>query len=173
MQPTSIGPYHIIRELGRGAMGVVYLGYDSDIERPVAIKTIQVGDEEPEAEALRQALGRDARAAGKLSHPGIVTIFQMGRERESVFVVMEYVDGPTLAVWACTSPHSIAEIVTLLRKVADALDYAHSVPIVHRDIKPANILVAPNGQPKITDFGLAKIATAANSRSGQMVGKPR
>jgi serine/threonine protein kinase len=172
MRP-SIGPYHIIRELGRGAMGVVYLGYDSDIERPVAIKTIQVDADEPQAEALREALGRDARAAGRLSHPGIVTIFQMGREQDSVFVVMEYVDGPTLAEWARTAPHSPAEIVALLRKVADALDYAHSVPIVHRDIKPANILVARNGQPKITDFGLAKLATSASSRSGHLVGTPR
>src|SRR5258708_3613556 len=172
MRPESIGPYHIIRELGRGAMGVVYLGYDSDIERPVAIKTIQVGADDPDAEALRQALGRYARAAGRLSHPGIVTIFHMGREQSAVFVVMEYVEGPTLAAWARATPHSTGEIVAMLRKVADALDYAHSVPIVHRDVKPANILVARNGQPKITDFGLAKLATTASSRSGQMLGTP-
>jgi eukaryotic-like serine/threonine-protein kinase len=122
MQPSSIGPYHIVKELGRGAMGVVYLGYDSDIDRPVAIKTIQVDAEEPEAEALRQALARDARAAGRLAHPGIVTIFHMGRERESMFVVMECVDGPTLAAWARAAPRSPGEIIVALRKVAEALD---------------------------------------------------
>jgi serine/threonine protein kinase len=111
MRPESIGPYHIMRELGRGAMGVVYLGYDSDIERPVAIKTIHVGADEPEAEGLRDALGRDARAAGRLSHPGIVTIFQMGRDQDAVFVVMEYVDGPTLAAWARAAPRNPVEFV--------------------------------------------------------------
>src|SRR5258708_36773797 len=95
MRPESIGPYHIIRELGRGAMGIVYLGYDSDIERAVAIKTIQVGADDPDAEGLRQALGRDARAAGRLSPPGLVPICNLAPHGSACLRFRRTVRGPS------------------------------------------------------------------------------
>lgn len=152
MLPQSIGPYGINKELGRGTMGVVYLGYDSQIGRPVAIKTIQAPSDDPHAAALREGLGRDARAAGRLLHPNIVTIFHMGTDGDTLYVAMEYVAGSTVAGWSRAKPRSFIEILDLLRKVADALDYAHQLGIVHRDIKPANVLVTAEGQPKVNRF---------------------
>jgi serine/threonine protein kinase/ankyrin repeat protein len=175
MTPQTIGPYRIVRKLGQGGMGVVYLGFDPDIGREIAIKTLAIDANDPREEPLRLALAREAQAAGRLSHPGIVTVYQMGRDGPTLFIAMEYVAGPTLDDWVCerAEPQRIAETMAVLREVAEALDYAHGLNVVHRDVKPRNILVAPNGRPKVTDFGLAKVVSLDASASGHIVGTPR
>src|SRR5262245_27761876 len=140
-----IGRYKIVRELGRGAMGVVYHAIDPHIGRPVAIKTIHLGAlrKPEEQERLRERLFREARSAGILSHPGIVTIYDVDQQDEIAYIAMEYVDGPTLDQ-LMSEEHPIApdKMFSALGQTAAALDYAHQKGIVHRDIKPANIMIA-------------------------------
>src|ERR1041385_4746395 len=151
-----IGRYKIVRELGRGAMGVVYHAIDPNIGRPVAIKTIQLGNTgtPEEQERLRERLFREARSAGILSHPGIVTIYDVETQGELAYIAMEYVDGPTLdqrlSEEKALPPQ---ELFSILGQTSVALDYAHQNGIIHRDIKPANIMIAKDGTVKITDFG--------------------
>jgi serine/threonine protein kinase len=171
-----IGRYKIVKELGRGAMGVVYHAIDPNIGRPVAIKTIQlgVGRKPEEQERLRDRLFREARSAGSLSHPGIVTIYDVEQHGEIAYIAMEFVDGPTLdQVLSEDPPISSAKIFSVLAQTAAALDYAHQKGIVHRDIKPANIMIAADGASKITDFGIAKItASDQYTMTGAIVGTP-
>src|SRR5215831_21388704 len=158
-----IGRYKIVRELGRGAMGVVYHAIDPNIGRAVAIKTIQfAGNRKPEElERMRERLFREARSAGILSHPGIVTIYDVDQQAELAYIAMEYVDGPTLEqVLSESSPLPADRMFSILGQTAVALDYAHSKGIVHRDIKPANIMVTADGTSKITDFGIAKVTAS-------------
>lgn len=178
MSPQTIGNYQILGELGRGAMGVVYHAHDPGIGRPVAIKVIRVesGASAEEGAQLRQRLVREASAAGNLSHPGIVTVHQLGDDGHNVFVVMEYVPGVSLdkmlANRARLDPRYVLEI---LRQVAEALDYAHQAGIVHRDVKPANILVRSDGCVKIADFGIAKMlqgAAQTMTATGVSLGSP-
>jgi serine/threonine protein kinase len=171
-----IGRYKIVRELGRGAMGVVYHAIDPNIGRPVAIKTIQLGDirKPDEQERLRERLFREARSAGILSHPGIVTIYDVEQQGELAYIAMEYVDGPTLDQ-LLSEPQPLApnRIFSILAQTATALDYAHGKGIVHRDIKPANIMIAGDGTAKITDFGIAKITASDHfTMTGSIVGTP-
>ena len=171
-----IGRYKIVRELGRGAMGVVYHAIDPNIGRPVAIKTIQLsGIRKPdEQERLRERLFREARSAGILSHPGIVTIYDVEQQGELAYIAMEYVDGPTLDQ-LLSEPQPLApnRIFSILGQTAAALDYAHGKGIVHRDIKPANIMIAGDGTAKITDFGIAKITASDHfTMTGSIVGTP-
>jgi tRNA A-37 threonylcarbamoyl transferase component Bud32 len=171
-----IGRYKIVRELGRGAMGVVYHAIDPNIGRPVAIKTIHlgVGRKPEEQERLRERLLREARSAGILSHPGIVTIYDVEHQGEVAYIAMEYVDGPTLdhvLSERATIPPS--KLFSVLSQTAAALDYAHQKGIVHRDIKPANIMIAADGTCKITDFGIAKITASDQfTMTGAIVGTP-
>src|SRR5512137_101992 len=138
-----IGRYKIVRELGRGAMGVVYHAIDPSIGRPVAIKTIQLGGKPDERERMRERLLREARSAGNLSHPGIVTIYDVDQQGELAYIAMEYVDGPTLDhLMAPGQTLSPERIFGVLAQTAAALDYAHQKGIVHRDIKPANVMIA-------------------------------
>src|ERR1700687_4063927 len=140
-----IGRYKIVRELGRGAMGIVYHAIDPNIGRPVAIKTIQLGgDRTPEEQdRLRERLFREARSAGILSHPGIVTIYDVEQEGDLAYIAMEFVDGPTLdQVLSEPQALSAEQMFSVLGQTAVALDYAHLKGIVHRDIKPANIMIA-------------------------------
>jgi tRNA A-37 threonylcarbamoyl transferase component Bud32 len=171
-----IGRYKIVRELGRGAMGVVYHAIDPNIGRPVAIKTIQLGNvrDPGEQERLRERLFREARSAGILSHPGIVTIYDVERQDELAFIAMEYVDGPTLdQILSAPRPIDPERMFRLLAQTAAALDYAHQKGIVHRDIKPANIMIAADGTAKIADFGIAKITTSEQlTMTGSIVGTP-
>jgi len=171
-----IGRYKIVRELGRGAMGVVYHAIDPNIGRPVAIKTIYFGgNRKPEdQERMRERLFREARSAGMLSHPGIVTIYDVEQQGELAYIAMEFVDGPTLdQVLSEPHPPPQDQLFSVLGQTAVALDYAHSKGIVHRDIKPANIMLAADGTSKIADFGIAKIATAENlTMTGSIVGTP-
>src|ERR1044071_4675058 len=133
-----IGRYKIVRELGRGAMGVVYHAIDPNIGRPVAIKTIQLGARRPEEqEKLRDRLFREARSAGILSHPGIVTIYDVEQQGDLAYIAMEYVAGPTLdQLLSGPDPVRPDKMFSILAQAAAAMDYAHSKGIVHRDIKP-------------------------------------
>src|SRR5438105_2826197 len=155
-----VGRYKIVREMGRGAIGVVDHAIDPNIGRPVAIKTIQLsGARSPEEqERLRERLFREARSAGMLSHPGIVTIYDVEQQGDLAYIAMEFVDGPTLdQLLSAPEPLPPDQMFGILSQTATALDYAHQKGIVHRDIKPANIMIAVDGAAKITDFGIAKI----------------
>jgi serine/threonine protein kinase len=162
----SIGRYRIVGELGRGAMGVVYHAIDPTIGRPVAIKTIRIRDidNEAERERLRERLFREARSAGVLSHPNIVTIYDMDEADGLAYIAMAYVNGPTLEkILASEQPLSGSNMLRILRQTGLALDYAHGKGIIHRDIKPANIMTDEDGAVKVTDFGIAKIASGGLS----------
>ena len=171
-----IGRYKIVRELGRGAMGVVYHAIDPNIGRPVAIKTIRLGDGRTpeEQERLRERLFREARSAGMLSHPGIVTIYDVEQQGELAYIAMEYVDGPTLdSILSREQPITPEQMFSILGQTAVALDYAHGKGIVHRDIKPANIMIAADGTAKIADFGIAKVTASDQlTMTGTIVGTP-
>jgi serine/threonine-protein kinase len=171
-----IGRYKIVRELGRGAMGVVYHAIDPNIGRPVAIKTINLGAvlKPDEQERMRERLFREARSAGILSHPGIVTIYDVEQQGDLAYIAMEYVDGPTLD-HLLSQPEALApeRMFSILAQTAIALDYAHGKGIVHRDVKPANIMIAADGTAKITDFGIAKITASEQfTMTGSIVGTP-
>ena len=156
----QLGRYQILGELGRGAMGVVYHALDPAIGRPVAIKTIQLGFESLERGWLRDRLMREAQAAGILSHPGIVAIYDVGEEGDLAYIAMEFVNGVSLDRLLMGEPPGADTILKVLAQTAAALDYAHKKGIVHRDIKPANLMLDEEGTVKITDFGVAKITTS-------------
>ena len=171
-----IGRYKVVRELGRGAMGVVYHAIDPNIGRAVAIKTINLAavSKPEEQDRLRERLFREARSAGILSHPGIVTIYDVEQQGDLAYIAMEYVDGPTLdQLLSEDRALSSDKMFSVFAQTAAALDYAHSKGIVHRDIKPANIMIASDGTTKITDFGIAKITASDQfTMTGSIVGTP-
>jgi len=171
------GRYEILAELGRGAMGVVYKARDPKINRVVAVKTVSLAGQPPEEELeYRERFVREAEAAGRLSHPGIVTIFDVGEEPETraPYIVMEYVSGPSLEKMLSgenrTLPLETALQLTL--ELAEALDCAHGQGVVHRDLKPANILITEDGHAKIADFGIAKLNLANLTLAGRVLGTP-
>jgi serine/threonine-protein kinase len=171
----NIGRYRIIGELGRGAMGVVYKAQDPAIGRMIAIKSIRLGEltEESERERLRERLFREAQSAGILSHPGIVTIYDIAEEGGLAYIFMELVNGPALDKMLKAEKTPDKEtLLSILRQVAAALDYAHKKGIVHRDIKPANIMVHEDGSAKVTDFGVAKIVSQQMTQAGTIMGTP-
>jgi serine/threonine-protein kinase len=172
----SIGRYRIIGELGRGAMGVVYHAIDPAIGRSVAIKTIRIRDinDTQQRVKLRERLFREARSAGVLSHPNIVTIYDMDEIDGLAYIAMAYVNGPTLEkILSAEAPLSGSAMLRVLRQTASALDYAHSRGIVHRDVKPANIMTDEDGAVKITDFGIAKITAGGSlTDTTSVVGTP-
>ena len=172
-----MGRYQIEAEIGRGAMGVVYRARDPQIDRLVAIKTISLAGQEPgEEQAYRERFVQEARAAGRLSHPGIVAIYDAGEDPNSQepFLVMEYVAGEPLGKILSTGDRKLplSDALRFAEEVADALDYAHSQGVIHRDIKPANILITEDGRAKITDFGVARLNHALVTHSGQIFGSP-
>lgn len=174
----NLGRYEIVRELGKGAMGIVYLGKDPLIGRLVALKTIRIATvEDEETREFRERFVREAQAAGVLSHPSIVTVHDIGTDETSgtSYIAMEYVEGPNLKeILQQNKTLILSEIAEAIAQVAEALDYAHSKGIIHRDVKPANIILCGDSRAKITDFGIAKIASsAANLTStGQFLGTP-
>ena len=176
MDEQTIGGYRIVGELGRGAMGIVYHAFDPAIGRPVAIKVIRLApDMTPEERAqLRQRLIREAAAAGKLSHPNIVTVYQLAEQGEDVFIAMEFVKGTSLRqmMIAGMAPERSLDV---LRQVASGLDFAHQAGILHRDIKPDNVLIREDGCAKIADFGIAKLiegSTQQMTQAGASIGSP-
>jgi serine/threonine protein kinase len=172
----NIGRYEILRELGRGAMGVVYSAIDPLIGRLVAIKTISLDNMEEgnHREELTQRLYREAQSAGGLSHPGIITIHDVGEKGKNAYIVMELVEGDNLeAILNSGAPQHSSTLLVVLRKTAEALDYAHGKGIIHRDIKPSNIMICRDGAVKIADFGIAKLsASASMTQSGFVLGTP-
>jgi predicted Ser/Thr protein kinase len=175
--PEKIGKYKVVRVLGRGSMGVVYLARDLMIDREVAIKTISLpeGLEEYKVKEFRERFLREARAAGRLNHPAIVTVYEAddGSGGGPPFIAMEYVEG---LPWNYKIRQKILPdpeaVLPLIRDIASALDYAHRSGVVHRDIKPANIVQAPGGHVKLMDFGIAKVPTSELTREGQFLGTP-
>src|SRR5580698_268145 len=156
-------------------MGVVYRALDPAIGRTIAIKTIRLNEltEDAERERLRERLFREAQSAGMLSHPGIVTIYDIAEENGMAYIFMEFVNGPPLEKMLLTEQTPDKEtILSILRQTASALDYAHKKGIVHRDIKPANIMIHEDGTAKVTDFGVAKIISQQMTLSGAMMGTP-
>src|SRR5580698_10819332 len=170
------GRYEIVGELGRGAMGVVYKARDPQIERTVALKTVILRGQDPEAEdEFRKRFLNEAQAAGRLHHPGIVTIFDVGEEPEhhDPFIVLEYVAGEALnKVLAREKKLSVERALQIAEEIASALDYAHSQGVTHRDIKPGNILITKDGHAKIADFGIAKLNLAHFTLPGKVLGTP-
>jgi serine/threonine-protein kinase len=175
MSVDRIGRYEIEETLGKGAMGVVYLARDPIIDRRVALKTLRVDLDAEMAEEFRERFVREARAAGRLNHPGIVTVHDVGEDPETglMYIAMEYVEGRDLKQ-ILQSGHSFrpSEAARIAADVAVALDYAHSLGVVHRDIKPANIVLTNNGSAKITDFGIARLETSNLTVDGQFIGTP-
>ena len=172
-KPT-LGRYEIIKELGRGAMGVVYLGKDPKINREVAIKTLRYeGVDEDQLAEVKKRFFREAEAAGKLSHPNIVTIFDVGEDYELAYMAMELLDGSDLTKY-CRKKNllPLPEVTKIISSVAQALDYAHESGVVHRDIKPANVMILKNGEIKVTDFGIARVMTSSSTKTGAVIGTP-
>ena len=173
--PSRIGPYELIEEIGRGAMGVVFRGFDPAIGRSVAIKIIRSDPFAPslDQDEARRRFSREAAAAGKLSHPGIVTVFHLGNEGEHQYLVMELVAGQSLdKLLVEGTPVEIPNALDILRQLSGALDYAHRSDVIHRDIKPANIMVSPEGMVKIADFGIARILSGTLTLTGTVLGTP-
>ena len=170
-----IGRYQITGELGRGGMGVVYRAQDPAIGRTVAIKTIRLDTiaDPAELRQLRDRLLREARSAGLLSHPSIVTIYDVGQESNMAYIAMEFVEGHTLEQLVREKgPLSGPQLIQVLRETAEALDHAHAQGIIHRDVKPANIMIAGSGAVKITDFGVAKISSQNMTQADMILGTP-
>ncbi len=173
-RPT-LGRYEVIKQLGKGAMGIVYLGRDPRINRTTAIKTVRFTDEfaPDEAEGLKQTFFREAESAGTLSHPNIVTIYDAGEEQELAYIAMEFLEGEDLEKYIKKDNlMPMRKVIAYMADVADALDYAHRKGIVHRDIKPANIMLLQNGIVKITDFGIARITATSQTQTGVVKGTP-
>ena len=173
-RPT-LGRYEVIKQLGKGAMGIVYLGQDPRINRTTAIKTVRFADDfEPEAaEKMKEAFFREAESAGTLSHPNIVTIYDAGDEQDLAYIAMEFLEGEDLDKFT-KKDHLLParKVIDYLADISDALDYAHQKGIVHRDIKPANIMLLKSGIVKITDFGIARISATSQTQTGVVKGTP-
>ncbi|MEO7207300.1 MAG: serine/threonine-protein kinase [Steroidobacteraceae bacterium] len=175
-ESERLGRYQLEREIGRGAMGVVYLGRDTAINRMVAIKAIPLAAEFSDAELVeaRSRFFREAETAGRLNHPNIVTIYDVGEERGLAYIAMEYLKGRHLSDYAKSNnllePRRVLEIVS---RTAEALGFAHKQQVVHRDIKPANLMYDPSTDVlKITDFGIARLSGAGSTRTGIVLGTP-
>ncbi|RRJ84405.1 serine/threonine-protein kinase [Aestuariirhabdus litorea] len=170
-----LGRYEVIREIGRGAMGVVYLGRDPRIARTVAIKTLTYDQfESSRIKEMKSRFFREAEAAGRLNHPSIVTIFDMGEEQNLAFIAMDYAKGePLNRHCKGGSLLPVRTVYRIVAEVADALSYAHRHQIVHRDIKPGNIMFdADSGEVKVTDFGIARISDDSQTKTGSILGSP-
>jgi len=175
MIPERLGKYPITEVLGKGAMGIVYRGWDPVIKRPVAIKTIrkELIEDDDKAESLSGRFRREAQAAGALSHPGIVAVYEYGEDQQFAYIAMEYVEGNSLREYlARGASFDERDTVSVMAQLLDALEYAHNHSVWHRDIKPANIIVMSNGRIKLTDFGIARIESAERTRTNVIMGTP-
>jgi serine/threonine-protein kinase len=173
-KPT-LGRYEIEKELGRGAMGVVYLGRDPKINRQVAIKTmvLEEGGDAASAKEIKERFFREAESAGTLNHPNIVRIFDAGEEQDVAYIAMELLDGHDFTRYAAKGGLlPLPQVVDYIATVADALDYAHAQGIVHRDIKPANFMLLKDGTIRVADFGIARITASSKTATGTVMGTP-
>ncbi|MBD8528376.1 MULTISPECIES: serine/threonine-protein kinase [unclassified Massilia] len=171
---TQLGKYRIDGVLGKGAMGVVYKAFDPGIERVVALKTIR--KEMFGADEQQELIGRfknEAQAAGRLTDPNIVTVYDYGEDAESAYIAMEFVEGTGLdSLLVPDRPTAMARVLAWMGGLLAGLEYAHARGVVHRDVKPANLLVARDGQLKISDFGIARIESSTLTQAGSMIGTP-
>jgi len=166
--PGKIGKYRIDSVLGKGAMGVVYKAFDPGIERAVAIKTVRRDLVDPDL--VEQSMARsknEARAAGRLLHPNIVSVYEYGEDEANAFIVMEYVEGTGLREFLNRGANfDLPQIVAIMTQLLLALDFAHERGVVHRDIKPANLILTTGGALKVADFGIARIDTSSLTTMG-------
>jgi eukaryotic-like serine/threonine-protein kinase len=172
-KPTRLGKYEILDMLGKGAMGVVYKGFDPHILRPVALKTIRSDRLGGDVENIFARFENEAKAAGRLSHPGIVSIYECGEEGSVAYIAMEYVEGHTLHEYFSQGMQfSLADTISILVQLLDAIGHAHEQGVVHRDIKPGNIILTQAGRLKVTDFGIAHIQSSELTQVGMIMGTP-
>jgi len=172
-RPT-LGRYEILKELGQGAMGTVYLGRDPSIQRQVAVKTLNYGEIAAEELAdVKARFFREAEAAGKLSHPNIVTIYDVGEDHDMAYIAMELLNGQDLT-HCCQKGQllPLKRVLNIVSLVAEALGYAHDRQVVHRDIKPANIMLMKNDQIRVADFGIARVISSSKTHTGVIFGTP-
>jgi len=173
--PAMLGRYKVLKELGRGAMGVVYLGKDPKIQRFVAIKTMRLDeiDDDEKLQDFKARFFREAESTGRMSHPNIVTIYDAGEEQNLGFIAMELIEGTPLKQYA-RKPNLLppTDVLSKIATVADALDYAHQQGVVHRDIKPANIMITKDQTVKVMDFGIAKMASSSKTQTDTVLGTP-
>jgi len=175
VEPAQLGRYVIQSEIGRGAMGIVYKALDSVLERPVAVKTVNITLEREYADKYEKRFYQEAKSAGILNHPNIVTIHDVGKAGDVVFMAMEYIEGVELKTLIGEGrPLRLPQAVSIAAQVAEGLAFAHQRGVVHRDIKPANIMVVANGPVKITDFGIARMRGAGDlTQTGMLLGSPK
>ena len=170
----TLGRYEIVGEIARGAMGVVYKARDPLIDRVVAIKTVNIGQSNAETDTYERRFFREAKSAGRLNHPNVVTIHDVGKSDDVAYIAMEFLDGKSLREildsGVVLAPHRIADIVA---EIAEGLAFAHRAGVVHRDVKPANVMVLASGAVKITDFGIAQLPTGTRTMTGNVFGSPR
>ncbi len=176
MSASRIGRYEILRQLGRGAMGVVYLARDPQIDRVLALKTVRFDGPSTSftVEEAKARFLKEARISGRLQHPNIVTVYDVGDDAGTLYLAMEYISGGSLQErLAEQTPFPVTERIRICAEVADALAHAHARGVIHRDVKPANILLTETSSAKVTDFGIGKLMGDTDLTStGQMVGSP-
>ena len=174
LELQQLGRYRILTELGRGAMGVVYRAEDPSLGRVVALKVVELAPEAFDSKEFEARFYQEAKAAGSLNHPGIITIHDTGREGKWAYIAMEVLDGIELRAMMATERLPIARALQIGAQVAEALEFAHANGVVHRDIKPANIMVLSGDQAKIMDFGIARTrVSVVETQVGVVLGSPR
>jgi len=170
----QLGKYQIVEVIGKGAMGVVYKGYDPVLERPVALKTVR--KEQVDLELAAQIIARfknEALASSRLNHPAIVGIYDYGENKQLAFIAMEFVEGRGLRDFLARQERfGLQDVMSIMSQLLDALDFAHENGVVHRDVKPANIIMTPKGRVKVADFGIARIESSNLTQTGAIMGTP-